>query len=865
MYAQPDGDRHSLVLAGQSSAPIGDGWRLIEASDSRTFSGESPLESTRYSAIAADVSAGRAYAATVPAQVHDVLLEHGEITDPREYRAAERCTWVSERDWIYVVEFERPVSSRTTLKAFGVDTIADVFLNGRHLGGHSNMYVPFEREISRLLADANELVIYFYSPYAYLRRQAPENGRNPFYPVHRILHKPNGDFINFNGAQPYLTPIGLFDDVILVGHAQGDIGALDLEASVLPPYDVGTLTVSASGMVPEGADAEVDCELTLLDESRVARSTTHAAAAVSGNWSVTTAITVESPKLWNPIGYGQPNRYELVLTLRVGGDVRARIARRIGFRHLEIDGRLDLRVNGRSVKLWGANLTSPEGMTHVWRSDRAIRLLDLAEQCNMNSLRVWGPGGPYAEELFDEADRRGILLWAEMPFNWGMYPDNERYRAGVVQLAEHMVATLKHHPSIFLWCGGNESIMGAEVDHPGGRCVGRELFESDIRGVCSRIDPQRFYLMNSPSGGHYANDPRFGDSHSYTHQWFVPGQNYPVMFTENTRISTARLKTMRRVLGPERLWPEGFPGVQKPISTDELQRETAYRFLPDTWMPLTLGREALLGRMGRFSDFFPSDRSPEGLIRLYGAAHSSFIETEVEAYRRGRPHHEHHLPRRTMGHYLWKLNNALPMIYSNVIDYFLEPTIAYYALKRAYSPTLLTFEVADSIYLWCVNDTATDIRGTLVFEMRDQTGCDVLHQLETPVTVRSGDAIIVADIGAFGMFQRSNLLSAELVDGPDIIAQKTATIDRERNLRFPDARLKLVAAGGGIEVSTDQFARSVELAGSLDGDEFGFDFSDNFFDLLPGKTKRVEVLGPKRRGVVTARPFFSSATASVTI
>ena len=55
----------------------------------------------------------------------------------------------------------------------------------------------------------------------------------------------------------------------------------------------------------------------------------------------------------------------------------------------------------------------------------------------------------------------------------------------------------------------------------------------------------------------------------------------------------------------------------------------------------------------------------------------------------------------------------------------------------------------------------------------------------------------------------------------------------------------------------ERLARSIVLKGESEGDEFGWYFDDNFFDLLPGEKKVVRILGKHKRGSITAKPFHS--------
>ena len=85
----------------------------------------------------------------------------------------------------------------------------------------------------------------------------------------------------------------------------------------------------------------------------------------------------------------------------------------------------------------------------------------------------------------------------------------------------------------------------------------------------------------------------------------------------------------------------------------------------------------------------------------------------MERIRRGEADDSLMGKRRTKGHFLWKLNNCCNLISYGVIDYFNEPQMAYYALKRAYSPLQISFQIDDRISVWMVNDTAEQINGSI--------------------------------------------------------------------------------------------------------------------------------------------------------
>jgi hypothetical protein len=327
-----------------------------------------------------------------------------------------------------------------------------------------------------------------------------------------------------------------------------------------------------------------------------------------------------------------------------------------------------------------------------------------------------------------------------------------------------------------------------------------------------------------------------------------------VLFTENIRLAPPLVKTLRRYVGDDALWPEGFAGTCD--SPDDPP-------FPPAWMALTLDRKLgenfLRVRAGEIGDFYDTVRTPEGQIYRWGQGQAVYIRQCVERLRRGRPLSEAEGPRRCNGHFWWKLNAAWPMIYSDLIDYYQEPTMGFYAMRRAYAPLLLSLEIGDWITLWLVNDTGNDFEGTVRFELRNGRGLAVIKQREAPISCPAGASRPVLDLRELGMLSRASPLCAWLYDGDGSLrAQSVQITGKERQIRFPEARLTLRPTAGGVIVTTDLFARCIELQGTgPDGDAFGWWFDDNFFDLLPGEEKRVRVLGRKKAGIITARAFWS--------
>src|SRR5438105_2688961 len=91
--------------------------------------------------------------AQVPGHVHLDLMRAGVIPDPFDRLHERTVSWVDGCDWVYETVFhvERPVAELTYLRFNGLDTVAEIYLNGEVLGETDNMFVAHEFQVNRLL------------------------------------------------------------------------------------------------------------------------------------------------------------------------------------------------------------------------------------------------------------------------------------------------------------------------------------------------------------------------------------------------------------------------------------------------------------------------------------------------------------------------------------------------------------------------------------------------------------------------------------------------------------------------------------------------------------------------------------------
>ena len=114
-------------------------------------------------------------------------------------------------------------------------------------------------------------------------------------------------------------------------------------------------------------------------------------------------------------------------------------------------------VNGERLFLKGSN-HGPTRMALAEATPAELaRDVELAGDAGLDLLRIHAH--ITRPELYDAADRAGLLLWQDFPLQWG-YARGIRKQA--VRQAEAAVDLLGHHPSIAVWCGHNEPMADRE-------------------------------------------------------------------------------------------------------------------------------------------------------------------------------------------------------------------------------------------------------------------------------------------------------------------------------------------------------------------------------------------------------------------
>lgn len=366
---------------------------------------------------------------------------------------------------------------RLYLRFEGANSIADLFVNGRHAGQHRGGYGAFVFEITDFVnyGKANTL------------RVSVNNAET------LELMPLVGDF-NFYG--------GLYRDVHLVRTGPTCISLLDHGSSgirlVQDSVSRDYAAIRALVALSNGSDTATQAEvlLRLLDGDReVAAQRLTLTLPPDSSVEGSLPVSLRRPHLWD--GRRDPFRYRAEVSLWRNGHEVDRVEQPLGLRYYHIDPERGFFLNGRHLPLRGV-------CRHQDRSEvgNALRREhhdeDAAIMAEMGANAVRLAHYPQAEYFYDLMDRYGFIVWAEIPFvGPGGYSDEgfvnlPAFRQnGREQLVE-LIRQHYNHPSIVVWGLFNELSMRGDDPVP---------YIKELNDLAHREDPTRLTVAASNTDG----------------------------------------------------------------------------------------------------------------------------------------------------------------------------------------------------------------------------------------------------------------------------------------------------------------------------------------------------------------------------
>lgn len=845
--------RHAMPV---DSMPLDGNW-LLKDFDHEQGEAASPF--------AADYPTDDWLSTPVPGDIHPTLAACGRLpADMFAGTNVEECRWTGQREWWFRREFTVPagfVRTRSEIVFDGIDLYGTVWLNGQRLGETANSFREYRFDVTDVLrpGERNVLVVRVGATLKIIEARPWQKYFACFYTPRIFARKAQCQF-SWDWA-PHLPALGIWRSVRLESFDSGRV----LDVAVRPRNDGRVTFFLTLDERPERQD--LDQSVTSKGEEHMARPTGDLAVEITGPHNVSgrrprvvardrmpvagqknfCTLTVPSPQLWWPSGVGAQPLYSYRVRLIRDGRTHHETTGRFGFREVRVveepvePQRMSFRfeINGRPIFCKGANWVPPSCFPGTVTPDSYAHLVRLAKDANFNILRIWGGGIYEADAFYDACDELGLMVWQDFMFACSDYPDDDpAFIDEVIPEIEHQVRRLRNRPCVVYWCGGNEKTgsAGFKVHY------GEKLFEIIIRGVCAHLDPTRPYRPASPhSYTDLGNDPQSGDSH---------GGSYEKAYEQGITNWRAKLRDVRTVFHSEFGYhgPPRYASLTKFVRPDEIWpisdvmeyhvQDNPYNTIPETFAHVQANMARTL--VGDIQD-------AESFVRCASTFHAEMIRAELEHHRRRMGDNA--------GAMFWMFDDCWPCASWSVVDYYLVPKPAYYAAARAFAPVALAIIEEPRQYdVYLINDTDRAIAAPLQFGQGRVAGRPAWSRRRA-VRVGANAATIVASIRRADVKREGDTyLFARLGAERRPVAVTTFFHRPWRDIRWPDPELtfdirsgdKRARRGAGapgehalrIALTTRRYARMVHVDG-VEG--LGVRVSDNFFDLMPGESRMVEV------------------------
>ena len=416
--------------------------------------------------------------------------------------------------WLYSRTFTAPkvaADEKAVLEFDGLDTLCDVFLNGRKIGEAADMFIPHEFDVTKVVkAGENELAVLFRSPVV-------ESQFNDIAPIGNAgstseleAYRKPAHMIGWD-ILPRFISAGIFRDVCL---------NVRKTERIRDHFCVQTAFDSEKRSARYMLDLRLEGPFRRLDTSEIAVTVSRKGQVVARtggrvfHWTPRWHFSIANADLWWPLGFGEPALYDVRVEWKDSA-TKALLAEksfRLGVKKVESElsdydpatkkpGEMKFVVNGKPCFIRGTSWV-PVDALHCRDKDRIIPTLELIREANCNMIRVWG-GGLYEPELFwDWCDENGVMVWQDFCFACTQYPQNNLALQELMrQETIAVVKRLRNHAALTLWCGNNEndSVFRLGVWKGYGADPNKDVFSRRLLPeVLREFDPTHPYLPSSP-------------------------------------------------------------------------------------------------------------------------------------------------------------------------------------------------------------------------------------------------------------------------------------------------------------------------------------------------------------------------------
>ncbi|GEN33495.1 glycoside hydrolase family 2 protein [Aneurinibacillus danicus] len=582
----------------------------------------------------------------------------------------------------------------------GVDYFSEVWLNGVYLGAHEGDFDSFAFPVTAFLrfAAENELIVKVTSAID-KKPERKEIVKGGLYHWDCLPVRQEGltdcpevpSAANAQYPNPLINPGGIWQDVTLVAKPAVHLGRVRITPHLRDNYTKANVYFDVEVHNETGDERDIELRVRLVPhnftvENTVSMTQTMPVFLRPGSTNQALRMTVHNPALWWSWDLGHPNLYRAVFEVWIDGEPVDTAEEVFGIREVKRDEKWGFYLNGERLFIKGNNYLSDQFLS-LMTPGRYERDIQMMLDAYMNMTRLFA----HAEkpEFYRLCDERGIMIFQDLPFQWGYRSDGE-FINRAADVTRRYVEMLYNHPSVVLWCCHSESrfhdynkldnvLMETVKSMDATRPVHKDsvlIDRGDLPAFFATWEEFAKYVPNHLSvnwvGWYWG---KIADAEHYN----------PMFVTEYGTQSLPAEESLKEFLAEEQLWPLDVEAWR----TRGFQNNIYAKIMGE--YPATL-KELV-------------ERTQDYQVQFY--------KEHTEALRRKKY-------RNVNGVMQFHFVNTWPAIDWAIIDYYRRPKKAYYAVVHAFAPLQLSFaghveQLEDTLRVtmeaWVVNDYRRELEG----------------------------------------------------------------------------------------------------------------------------------------------------------
>ncbi len=356
-------------------------------------------------------------------------------------------------------DFEKREDVDNVLSFEGIDTVAEIFLDGEKIGFVENMHHAHRFSLNNLKSGRHSLLVHILPVCIYARQfDIPAMCFGMKYNHDAIEVRKSGSMFGWD-IMPRLVSAGIWKPVKIEYLKKSRIK--DPFVYLERIFDGGkSASIVVTFKIESDQDFIADFNVRVKGKCGESEFFEELKPFCAHN---KLSLLVENPKLWWPKNYGEQNLYDVEFTLLKGDEEVDKVTIKTGLRKVWLkrtscqgeNGDFSFYINEKRIFVNGTNWVPTDAFPSR-HDEYTLRDLEFTNDLGCNMIRCWGGNTYPSKLLYDYCDEHGIMIWQDFSFGCGHYPDDERLCNLVREEIKQVVIERRNHPSLVLWAGDNE-------------------------------------------------------------------------------------------------------------------------------------------------------------------------------------------------------------------------------------------------------------------------------------------------------------------------------------------------------------------------------------------------------------------------